>query len=126
MRTCSLATLGFALLLGAVATGAETRGVDPALMDRSAAPTVDFYRYANGAFDQVPIPADRTSCGVNLEIDNRNRAILKEILEDCAKTEASPEGTPTQRIRDFYRSGMDLAGIERAGLGPLDPMLKEL
>jgi putative endopeptidase len=120
------ASLGATLLLGASALSATVPGVDLALMDRTVLPAVDFYRYANGAFDKQPIPPERTYCGVNLEIDNRNRAILKDILEACAKDEAAPEGTPAQRIRDFYRSGLDEAAIDKAGLAPLADLLEAL
>ncbi|BDU73058.1 M13 family metallopeptidase [Mesoterricola silvestris] len=114
-----------AILLLAGSLSAATPGIDAGFMDRAAAPASDFYRFANGAFDRQPIPPERSSSGVNLEIDNRNRAILKEILEACAR-EAAPDGTPSQRIRDFYRSGMDQAAIDKAGVEPLAPMLKAI
>jgi len=112
-----------ALILALAPAGAATPGVDASLMDRSVKPWTDFYRYANGAFDKAVIPADRTSCGVNLEIDDRNRAILKDILETAAKDLDAAPGTPARRIGDFYRSGMDEAAIEKAGLAPLRPVL---
>ncbi len=123
MRPSVRAAFGLVLFAGSL--GAATPGVDPALMDRTVAPTRDFYRFANGAFDAQPIPPERSSSGVNLEIDNRNRAILKEIAETCAR-EAAAEGTPAQRIRDFYLSGMDQAAIDKAGVEPLAPTLKAI
>lgn len=123
MRPYARATIGIVLLAGSLS--AATPGIDTRLMDRAAAPASDFYRYANGAFDQQPIPPERSYCGVNLEIDNRNRAILKEILESCAR-EAAAAGTPAQRIRDFYLSGMDQAAVDKAGVEPLAPMLKAI
>ncbi len=124
MSSTSLARLGAALLVATCSLRAAAPGVDPNLMDRSVSPAVDFYRYANGAFDKQPIPADRSSNGVNLEIDDRNRAILRDIIETCAKDDAAAPGTPAQRIRDFYRSGMDEAAIEKAGVMPLDPLFQ--
>lgn len=112
-----------ALMLALAPAGAATPGVDATLMDRSVKPWVDFYRFANGAFDKAAIPADRTSCGVNLEIDDRNRAILKDILETAARDLNAAPGAPARRIGDFYRSGMDEAAIEKAGLAPLRPVL---
>ncbi len=97
-------------------------GVDRAYVDTSASPTKDFYAYACGAFDKVPIPGEYSSFGVNQEIDERNFAILKSILESSAKSDNS-KGTVAQRVGDFYASGMDEAAIEAAGLRPIQPML---
>ncbi|MBL0210482.1 MAG: M13 family metallopeptidase [Holophagaceae bacterium] len=94
-------------------------GVDPAYMDRAATPCVDFYAFANGTYNKVAIPAAYAAYGVNQEIDDRNWAILRDILESSAKETASPKGSVIQRIGDFYASGMDEAGIEKAGTAPL-------
>jgi len=96
--------------------------VDQSYMDLSASPCKDFYAYTNGAYDKVPIPAEYSRYGVNQEIDERNYAILKNILETSAG-EGAPRGTVSQRVGDFYASGMDEATIESAGLKPLQPLL---
>ena len=77
-------------------------------MDPTVSPCKDFYAYANGAFDKVPIPGEYAAYGVNQEIDERNFAILKEILEESART-GGPKGSVVQRVGDFYASGMDEA-----------------
>src|SRR5208282_6231499 len=61
-------------------------GVDRSYMDLTVSPCKDFYAYANGAFEKVPIPGEYAAYGVNQEIDNRNFAILKEILEKSARS----------------------------------------
>jgi predicted metalloendopeptidase len=95
-------------------------GVDPAYIHAATSPCRDFYGYANGVFDQVAIPGEYASYGVNQEIDERNYAILKGILEASARTRG-PEGSIPQRVGDFYASGMDEARIEKEGLKPLAP-----
>jgi putative endopeptidase len=95
-------------------------GVDRSYMNFKVSPCVDFYTYANGGFDKVPIPGEYAAYGVNQEIDNRNFVILKEILENSART-GGPKGSVVQRVGDFYASGMDEAAIDRAGLEPLKP-----
>jgi predicted metalloendopeptidase len=91
-------------------------------MDLSASPCTDFYDYANGAYNQAPIPADNAEFGVTAEIDERNYEILKDILEKSAQTKV-PKGSVAQRVGDFYAAGMDEAGVEKAGLSPIAPLL---
>jgi putative endopeptidase len=101
------------------------RGVDRSYMDLAVSPCKDFYSYANGAFEKVPIPGEYSAYGVNQEIDERNFAILKEILEDSART-GGPKGSVVQQVGDFYASGMDEATIDRDGLRPLTPWLSRI
>ncbi len=93
-------------------------GVDSAYMDRAAKPCADFYDFANGAYAKTPIPAAFAAYGVNQEIDNRNDAILHQLLDEAALMKVK-DGTPEQRIGDFYASGMDEAAIAKQGLKPM-------
>ncbi len=121
----------FVVLFAATAVGFAAEpahritGVDRSYMDTTVSPAKDFYDYANGAFNKVPIPGEYSGYGVNQEINERNFAILKEILESSAKTGGAP-GTVVQRVGDFYGAGMDEAAIEKAGLTPLQPWLDEI
>jgi len=112
-------------LSGLALAGRPILGVDPSYMDRTVSPAVDFYDFANGAFNRVAIPGEYSSYGVNQEIDERNFAILKEILESSAKNGGAPD-TVAQRVGDFYAAGMDEAAIERAGLAPLETWLQAI
>ncbi len=101
-------------------------GVDPAYMNRAAAPCADFYAFANGSYDKVAIPGAYAAYGVNQEIDDRNWAILRDILESSAKETRSPKGSVIQRIGDFYASGMDEPTIEKAGTTPLSEAISRI
>src|SRR6201995_2576289 len=92
-------------------------------IDTTISPANDFFLYANGGWiKKNPIPADqsRWSVGslINLDIYNRLRAIN----EKAAMEKAAP-GSITQKIGDFWFSGMDSSGIEKEGLNPLKPEL---
>ncbi len=116
----TLLTLALAAAPLVAAAPKPILGVDRTYIDPAASPCRDFYAYADGAFDKVPIPGEYASYGVNQEIDERNEAILKRILETSART-GGPKGTAAQRVGDFYASGMDEAAIGKAGLRPLAP-----
>ena len=118
----------FALTVCSALAAAPARpitGVDRAYLKAAADPCKDFYAYANGAFDQVVIPGEYASYGVNEEINERSYAILKNILETSART-GGPKGSVAQRVGDFYTAGMDEAAIERNGLKSLQSWLAEI
>jgi predicted metalloendopeptidase len=124
IRSLSLA-LALMAPIGAESPAHPILGVDATYLAPATSPCKDFYTYANGAFDAVAIPGEYGSYGVNQEIDERNQAILKHILESAAGAN-SPKGSATQRVGDFYGSGMDEALIEKAGLTPLAPIFKAI
>lgn len=95
-------------------------------MDRTLKPCENLYGFANGTWDKnTPIPEDRTSWGVGPEVQERNFQLLHSILDEAAATNA-PAGSPTQKVGDFYRSGMDTEQIEREGVRPLAGAFKRI
>ena len=124
-RTLLTLALAVAPLAAQTARPKPILGVDRSYLDTAVSPCRDFYGFANGAFDKVPIPGEYASYGVNQEIDERNEAILKGILESAAK-QGGPEGSAARRVGDFFASGMDETAIEKAGLQPLAPTFKAI
>jgi predicted metalloendopeptidase len=111
----------------APAQGARAAGgLDLGAMDRSVAPGDDFYRYANGTWLRTfEIPADRSGYGAfNIAADRADKQ-LTELVEGAAAASA-PTGSDLRRIGDFYRSFVDTAAIEAAGLAPLAPALARI
>jgi putative endopeptidase len=95
-------------------------------MDRTANPCVDFYQYACGAWiANTPVPADQSSWDTFGDLADRNRAILREIL-DKASTNNPKRSAVEQKIGDFYSSCMDEPAIERLGTKPLEPELRRI
>ncbi len=92
-------------------------------IDPTVSPGSDFFLYANGTWlKQNPIPAAYSSWGIGNEVTEEIRDRLKKINEDALKANA-PKGTGTQKIGDFYYTGLDSAGIEKAGISPLQEKL---
>ena len=104
---------------------------DSANLDRSVKPSDDFYHFANGTWlKDHPIPADQTRWGSFQLLDERNKAAVHAILDECAaavaKGAALPPDSNVQKVGDFYASGMDEAAVEADGAKPLAPYLNEI
>ena len=102
-------------------------GIDPTGMDLSVKPCDDFYRYANGTWlKNNPIPPEESIWGGFNEVRDRTRETVKGILEATSARRDWAPGSIQQKVGDFYASGMDLAAIEKAGLKPIQPFLKQV
>ena len=99
-----------------------TPSLDPAAMDRTADPCVDFYEYSCGGWKKMnPIPSDQTSWSVYGKLYEDNLNYLRSILEQAST--AKDRDAVTQKIGDYYAACMDEAEIEKLGAKPLQPDL---
>src|SRR6202043_4176302 len=102
-----------------------TPSLDPAAMDRTADPCVDFYEYSCGGWKKMnPIPGDQTSWSVYGKLYEDNLNYLRGILEEAST--AKDRDAVTQKIGDYYASCMDEAEIEKLGAKPLQPSLRAI
>jgi putative endopeptidase len=93
-------------------------------LDQSVRPNDDFFMYANGGWlKKNPIPAAYSSWGIGNIVQEDILKRLKNINEDAIKAKAAA-GTPTQKIGDFYFTGLDTTSIEAKGLSPIQPHFK--
>ena len=101
-------------------------GFSVAAIDKSADPCVDFYQFACGAWiKNNPIPADQARWGRFTQLEERNREILHEILEEAAKPDAGRDAV-TRQVGDYYAACMDTKTIDAKGLAPLEPVLNRI
>lgn len=135
MRSKSTLTMfALAFTMSAIAAGPSApaaapalKPVDPATFDPSVKPCEDFYQHAVGGWLKAnPIPADKSRWGSFEELADRNRAVLKSILEETSVKADWPKGSVKQKVGDFFAAGMDEAAIEKAGTKPLTPWLAKI
>ena len=95
--------------------------IDPKNMDTSVKPGDDFFRYANGAWiKRTEIPPEYSLWGAFNELIERNNDALHTIAEKASKTPVDPKLSPeTQKVGDYYASGMDEKMIEAMRTKPL-------
>ena len=94
--------------------------LDPKNLDRTVSPTQDFYKFANGGWLAAnPVPPEYARWGSFNELNDKNLADLREILEVAAANPNAPHGSIAQKVGDFYASAMDSAAAELAGVKPL-------
>lgn len=102
-------------------------GLDLSHLDSTCAPCTDFYRFANGRWlARAEIPAAHPMWGAWFELMERTDSVLRGIVEDAMADSAAPSASDRWRIGTFYRSCLDSAGAEAAGLKPLAPLLDRI
>jgi putative endopeptidase len=89
-------------------------------IDNSVNPGDDFFLYANGNFiKRNPIPASESLYGIFNLINDDVYDYLKKICIDDMNDNTAVKGSNTQKIGDFFFSGMDSVNIEKQGIEPL-------
>ncbi|WP_187351295.1 M13 family metallopeptidase [Sphingorhabdus lacus] len=97
-----------------------TYGFDSEGMDTSVSPADDFYLYANGKWaEKTQIPADKSNYGMFTALDDLSKDRVKLVLEAEKDVKGSKAG-------DVYASYLDTATVEKKGLKPIQPWLKQV
>ncbi|HET8655348.1 MAG TPA: M13 family metallopeptidase [Longimicrobiaceae bacterium] len=124
-RCCGAAAVALLAALGSPAHAQPLRAAAPA--DTTCPACRDFYRFANQQWlDTASIPAEYPAWGSFEELAERNRRILRGILEHAAADTAAAAGSDTYKLGTYYATCMDSAAAERAGAAPLQPELARI
>ena len=101
-------------------------GVQTRYQDSTVKPGDDFNRFVNGRWiDSTEIAPDRTSAGGFVQLRDLSETRMKAILDELAAAN-NPAGSTGWRVAAVYKTFMDTAAIERAGMAPVRPMLDQI
>ncbi|HMC14502.1 MAG TPA: M13 family metallopeptidase, partial [Albitalea sp.] len=125
--TLTLVLCALALHAGAaLADNAPTSSIDRTSFDTSVRAQDDLFHAANGGWlKNTPIPPDKASYGVTTELRDRSDDRVRKIVEELA-AQTHPLGSIEHKIGSFYRSYVDEAAIDKAGMAPLAPWLAQV
>lgn len=108
-------------------TATKGVGIDVPNIDKTVSPCEDFFLYANGNWiKKNPVPGTESYWSSFHEVSERNNAVLRQLLTNAAATTNAAAGSNAQKVGDYYFSGMDSTGIEKAGLAPIKPELDKI
>lgn len=99
---------------------------DRANMDTTVSPGENFFLYANGGWlKNNTIPESEARWGSFDLLREDNLSKLHTLLDEAAAAKAQP-GSAEQKVGDFYKSGMDSAAIDKAGITPMNDILARI
>ncbi len=104
-------------------------GINKANLDPTCKACDDFYQFATGGWRAAKanqIPAGYPSWGSFQALNEANRNVLHQLLETAAADTSAAPGSNEQKIGAYYHACMDEAGIEAAGLTPVQPELDRI
>lgn len=101
--------------------------IDVSYMDLSVKPQDDFFQFSNGTWcKNNPVPNTESRWGSFNELDKRNKATLKEILQTAAGSKMKASGSQEQLLGDYYTSYTDMSVRNAAGAKPLTDRLAKI
>ncbi len=92
-------------------------------LDPAVRPQDDLFAHVNDRWaSTAQIPEDKSSWGSFEILRDQADAAVRTILEDAGASDA-PDGSDERKIGDLYRTFMDDAAVESAGVTPIAPLL---
>src|SRR5512134_678314 len=100
--------------------------LDLAQLSKTTLACTDFDEYVNGVWRAAtPIPADRARIGSFDQLRDESRRVVELALTDAMRDAALLDTRGKQLATNYYASGLDLASIDRRGLGALQPLFAQ-
>lgn len=104
-----------------------TWGFDPAYLATDIKPGDDFNAYANKSWiDANPLPPEFSRIGAFTLLGEKSTYDVKALMDEFAAKDPATLSADEKRILDTYRTYLDTAAIEAAGLAPAEPYLARI
>jgi putative endopeptidase len=101
-------------------------GIDRTGMDKSVRPQDDLFLAMNGTWvKNTAIPGDKSAWGTFYELRDRTDHQVRDLIEGLQARNPAPD-TNAQKVNDYFRTYLDEAAIDKAGLGPVAASLKDV
>jgi endothelin-converting enzyme/putative endopeptidase len=102
-------------------------GIDQSGFNESVRPQDDFFDYVNGTWvDNTEMPADRARWGTFDALREQSNKDIRALVEEISAAENVQNGTPAQKIRDFYNSYMDVETATKLGAEAIQSELTDI
>ncbi len=102
----------------------ENNIIDPHTFDSSYNPVTNFYDFVNSKWIKTnPIPSTESSWRALEVVDDSVKNKVRKVLDRAAADNSAASGSSTQKVGNFYATGMDSVSIEKQGITPLQPWL---
>lgn len=96
-------------------------------IDTNVRPQDDFFHYSRGNWiKRHPIPKNESRWGGIQIVRRRTDKQLRALVSGIVKARQAKSGDAKQLVRDFYRSGINLANRKKLGLKPVSGVLKRI
>jgi endothelin-converting enzyme/putative endopeptidase len=92
-------------------------GIDFSGLNDDVRPQDDFFDYVNGTWvDNTEIPADKARWGSFDALREQSEKDVRAIVEEVSAAVEVADGSPAQKIRDFYNAYMDIEAATELGV----------
>ena len=109
------------------ATTELTSGIDQSEFSDTVRPQDDFFDYVNGNWvANTEMPADRARWGTFDALREQSDKDVRNLVEEVSAKQDVENGSPTQKIRDFYNSYMDIETSTKLGAEAIASELAEI
>ncbi|XP_071098574.1 endothelin-converting enzyme homolog isoform X2 [Haliotis cracherodii] len=97
------------------------------LMNTTQDPCDNFYEYACGGWEHnTVIPPDKAKYGSFQELETKNKALLKKILDSKGTMYKGANSTSVGKAKTLYKNCMDKQAVENLGIVPALKLIKKL
>jgi len=101
--------------------------IDVSNIDTTCAPCTNFFKYADGGWlKRTTIPPSYSRWGAFNELNDRNEAALRAVLDHAAATSGDHPTTNIAKVGLFYATCTDSAAAEQAGAKPIADELQRI